>query len=86
MRTSANPLLRFYPPDDFDTEDTLEEQFMDDMINDAPLYDGTDKRDVGMPSPLAAIASSHNKKHLSAIVCALLIRLLTNFHVLNLYT
>ena len=83
MRTSANPLLKFYPPDDFDSEDTLEEQFMDDMINDAPLYD---KRDVGMPSPLAAIASSHNKKHLSALVCGLLIRLLTNFHVSNLYT
>ena len=66
MPTSPNPLLRFYPPDEFDKEDPLEEQFMDDMINDAALYhdeDGTNKRDAGIMSPWAS--KSPNTKCLS---------------------
>ena len=61
MPTSPNPLLRFYPPDEFDKEDPLEEQFMDDMINDAALYhdeDGTNKRDAGIMSPWASKSSN----------------------------
>ena len=62
MPTSANPLLRFYPPDELDDEeaDPLEEQFMDDMLNDAALYHNTDgttnKRDAhgGIMSPWAS--------------------------------
>ena len=52
--STENPLLRFYPPEDeFDIgEDSREEQFRDDMINDAPLHD---KRDA---SPWASAASS----------------------------
>ena len=62
LPTSANPLLRFYPPDELDDEeaDPLEEQFMDDMLNDAALYHNTDgttnKRDAhgGIMSPWAS--------------------------------
>ena len=60
LPTSPNPLLRFYPPDEFDKDDPLEEQFMDDMINDAALYhdeDGTNKRDAGIMSPWASKSS-----------------------------
>ena len=60
LPTSPNPLLRFYPPDEFEQEDPLEEQFMDDMINDAAIFhneDGTNKRDAGVMSPWASTAS-----------------------------
>ena len=73
LPTSPNPLLRFYPPDEFDKEDPLEEQFMDDMINDAAIFhneDGTNKRDAGVMSPWASKSSNSNLFNFQlAIIC-----------------
>ena len=77
MPTSPNPLLKFYPPDE-DEEDSLEEQFMDDMINDAALYhdeDGTNKRDAGIMSQSWASKSSNTDQvnFGMALLCIVLI-------------
>ena len=84
--TSANPLLRFYPPDEFDKEDSLEEQFMDDMINDSPLYhydDGTDKRDAGIPSPWASKAPNQSHIRNGIIFIGLSIAILMQANLQN---
>ena len=72
LPTSPNPLLRFYPPDELDDEDPLEEQFMDDMINDAAIFqnDGTNKRDAGVMSPWASTSSNTKLFNFQlAIIC-----------------
>lgn len=90
LPTSANPLLRFYPPDEFDKEDPLEEQFMDDMIADSPLYhddDGTNKRDTGIPSPWASVASNGKNINIGITFICLSIAILqkAKFHIFPLY-